>query len=120
MTSSATSRPDLVFNATGAAWENRKNSWLRVPLVMLSDHRAAGHIQRRGEAGRAVPHIVMVHPAVGVQQRRAWGGPVQRLDLARFSHAQHQRLAGRIQVQADDVADPADELRVTAELPGLD
>ncbi len=44
---------------------------------------------------------------------------VQRLDLALLVDAQHQRLVGRIQVQAHDVAQFLDEPLVAAELEGL-
>ena len=53
------------------------------------------------------------------QQRQAGRRPVQSLDLALLIDRKDQRLVRRVPVEADDVADLADELRVGAELPGL-
>jgi hypothetical protein len=39
-------------------------------------------------------------------------GAVDDLDLRRFVHAQHQGILRRVQVQADDITDLVDELRV--------
>jgi hypothetical protein len=55
---------------------------------------------------------------VGKQHRKARRGPVQRLDLG-LVHAQHQCLVRRIQVEADDISDLLDELRISAQLLGL-
>jgi hypothetical protein len=48
------------------------------------------------------------------------GGPVQRLDLAFLVDADDDRVVGRGEVQADDVADFRLELRVGRELERLD
>jgi len=45
-------------------------------------------------------------------------GAVQRLNLALFVHAQNQGAVGRVEVEADDVADFVDEQRVSAQLKG--
>ena len=46
-------------------------------------------------------------------------GAVQSLDLGLLIDAEHYRLVGRIQVQADDVADLFDKERVCGELEVL-
>ena len=84
-----------------------------VPPVVLGDHRSAGDVQGGEQAGRAVPHVVMGHPRRGRgQDRQAGRGPVQGLDLALLIDREDQGLLGRVEIQADDVADLLDELRV--------
>ena len=84
-----------------------------VTPVVLGDHRPAGDIQGGEQAGRAVPHIVMGHPRRGRgQDGQAGRGPVQGLDLAFLIDREDQRLLRRVEIQADDVADLVDELRV--------
>ena len=46
-------------------------------------------------------------------------GPVQRLNLALFVDAEHDRLLGRVQIQADDIGDLRDQLGVGGELERL-
>ena len=91
-----------------------------VPPVVLGDHRAAGQVVGGEQAGGAVPDVV-VRAALGRggQHRQARGGAVQGLDLRPLVHGQNQGVLGRAHVEADDVADLADELRVRAQLPGL-
>lgn len=63
--------------------------------------------------------VAIGHPGRGTgQHRQATHSTVQHLDLAPVIHRQDQRLLWRIQVQAHDVADLADDLRVAAEHPG--
>ncbi len=95
--------------------EEAQELLVAVPAVVLGDHRAAGHIHGGEQAGGAIAHIVMGHPRRGGGQdwqtgRRA----VQGLDLALLIDRQDQGLLRRVQVQAGDVADPVDELRVRA------
>ena len=47
-------------------------------------------------------------------------GAIQRLDLALFIEAEHQRVIGRMEIQPDDVAHLLDKLRVGGELEGID
>jgi hypothetical protein len=92
-----------------------------VPAVGLGDDRAAGQVERGEQAGGAVADVVVGHPGRGRGQHwQARGGPVQGLDLRLLVHAQDQGVLRRRHVEADDVAGLADELRVGAQLPGLD
>jgi hypothetical protein len=57
----------------------------------------------------------MGHPRRGGgQDRQAGRRTVQGLDLALLIDRQHQGLLRRVQVQAGDVADLLDELRIRA------
>ena len=51
--------------------------------------------------------------------RQDRGGAVQRLDLGLLIDAQHDGALGRVEIQADDVADLVDEQRVLGQLPRL-
>ena len=63
--------------------------------------------------------LVVVGRALGGagQHRQGRRGAVQRLDLALLVHREHDGSLGRVQVQAADVVDLLDELRVLGELP---
>ncbi len=55
----------------------------------------------------------------GGQQRQDRCGAVQRLDLGLLVHGEHHRSIGRVEVQADDVADLLNQLGVGGELEGV-
>ena len=46
-------------------------------------------------------------------------GPIERLDLALLIGAQDQCAVGRVEVQADDVTDRLDQLRISRQLERL-
>ena len=86
-----------------------------VPAVVLGDHRAAGDVQRGEQAGRAVPDVVVGHPRRGGgqhRQARARSGPGP--GSGDFSSTPGPGPSPAGQVEADDVADLVDELRVGA------
>ena len=61
--------------------------------MQFANDFARGDVQRREQCGRAVAHIVVrtsLRDARGQRQHRL--GAIQRLDLARLVHAQHQGL----------------------------
>jgi hypothetical protein len=53
-------------------------------------------------------------------QRQQRGGAVQRLNVTLLVHRQDQGLVRRIQVQAHDIAQLLDKVRIPRELEGLD
>lgn len=88
---------------------------------MLGDDRAASQVVGGEQAGGAVTDVVVRAARRGRgAHRQARDGPVRRLDLRLLVPGQHQGMLGRANVQADDVADLADERRVGPELPSLD
>jgi len=87
-----------------------------VPPVVLGDHRAAGHLEDGEQAGSVVAHVVMGYPRRVAGSRAVRRGPVQRQCLGLLVYAQDQRLARRVQVQARNIADLVNELRVRTEL----
>jgi hypothetical protein len=46
-------------------------------------------------------------------------GPVRRLDLRFLVDAEHQSPFGRVQIQADDIVDLVDDVRIGRQLEGL-
>jgi hypothetical protein len=91
-----------------------------VTRVQLADHLATLNVQRGVQAGGAVPPIIVRGAFGGAgQHRQDRRGAVQRLDLRFLVDRQHDGALGRVQVQADDVVDLLDELRVLGELPAL-
>ena len=86
----------------------------------LAQHLAAGHVESGEQAGGAVAFVIVaaafdLSRAHGQQRRRA----IQRLNLALLVHAQNQRSVGRVQVEADDVADLVDKQRIAAQFESL-
>ena len=100
---------------------NFLNSIARWRLCSAADDLAGGDV-KRGIQARGAGALVVVGRALGNarEHRQDRRGAIERLDLALLVHAQHDRSLGRVQVEADDVADLLDELRILGELPGLD
>lgn len=77
-----------------------------VARLALGDHLASGHVQGSEQGGGAMADVVMGDaldvPQTHGQERLS---PVEILNLRLLVNAEHHRLVGRIQVQADDVAD---------------
>lgn len=85
-----------------------------------ADDLPAGHVESREQGCRAVPHVVvgasLDRPRTHRQQRlRA----VKGLDLRLLVDAQNDRAVGRRQVEANDVPDLLDELRIRGQLEVL-
>ena len=88
-----------------------------VALMQGADNLAGLDVQRGVEAGGAVALIVMGRALGGAgQHRQRRRGAVQRLDLAFLIDGQDDGALGRVEVQAADVVDLLDELRVGGEL----
>jgi hypothetical protein len=58
-------------------------------------------------------------PAAALLHRQPRLGAVKGLDLALFIDRQHQGLVGRIDVEADDILDFGDEVRIARDSPIL-
>ena len=52
-------------------------------------------------------------------QRQQWLRAVQRLNLALLIHAEHQRVIGRVHIQAHDVAHLLDQQRIGRQLESI-
>ena len=86
----------------------------------FADDGAVEHVERREQGRGAVALVVMRHrPAAALLHRQARLGAVKGLDLALFIDRQHQGLVGRIEVEADDILDLGDEVRIARELEGF-
>ena len=92
-----------------------------VPFDRPADDLAGGGVQGRQPAGRAVPPGV-VRPRLGMARCHGQGRlrPSACLDLRFLVHREDDGMVGRVDVEADDVADLDRELRVARDLEGLD
>ena len=92
-----------------------------VPFDRPADDLAGGGVQGRQPAGRAVPPGV-VRPRLGRARCHGQGRlrPSACLDLRFLVHREDDGRVGRVDVEADDVADLDRELRVARDLEGLD
>ena len=92
-----------------------------VPLHAAPDDRAGGGVEGGEQGGRAVALVIMAAPLrLARPHRQHRLGAVQRLDLALFVDAEHQRAVRRVEIEADDVAHLVDELRIARQLEALD
>jgi hypothetical protein len=81
-----------------------------MPAMELAQNLAAGHIEGGEQAGGAVAGVVVavafdLSGAHG-QQR---GGAIQSLNLALLVYAQNQGAVGRVEIEANNVADFVDK-----------
>ncbi len=82
----------------------------------FTENLSGRDIQRGEQVGGAMPDVVVGAFLAGVElDRQQWLGAVQRLDLRLLVQAEHDRSAGRIKVQADDVGDLLCEGRILAD-----
>ncbi|MFJ1656889.1 hypothetical protein ACIOC2_37215, partial [Streptomyces sp. NPDC088337] len=87
--------------------------------LAFPEHLAGGDVERGEQVRGAVPDVVVgafLGRVEGHRQHRL--GPVQGLHLGLLVERQHDRAAGRVQVQPDDVGDPLRERRVLRDLEG--
>ena len=91
-----------------------------MPLMKLRDHLAGLRVERGEQGRRAVPFVV-VGPAFHLARlhRQQRLRAVERLDLRLLIDAEHGRMRGRIQIEADDIADFLDEQRIVRQLERL-
>jgi hypothetical protein len=89
---------------------------MAVALHVLADRGSVEHIHRRKQ-GRPVPLVVVGHgPSAPLLERQSGLGSVERLDLALFVDAEHDRVRRRINIEPDDVAQLVDERRIFRQL----
>jgi hypothetical protein len=114
---------DLALRRQGGIDLIEKLEQLLVAMLAMTatDDLPGRHIQRGTQRRRAVPKVV-----VGLARRdpgahgQQGARPIQRLHLALLVQTDHDRMVGRIQIQADDVAHLLDKLRVGRELERVD
>jgi hypothetical protein len=91
-----------------------------VPAVERGDDGSVGDVERGEQAGHAVADVVVgspLGPAGHHGQYRLAAG--QRLGLAPFVHAQHDRALRRVEVEPDHVVDLLHEQRIGRQLERL-
>lgn len=82
-----------------------------------ADDLAVQHIEGGEQGCGAIPLVVMRHGAAApLLRRQSRLGPIKRLDLALFIDRQHDGMRWWIDVEADDVAQLADEQRIVGQL----
>src|SRR5207302_2641211 len=92
-----------------------------VALHAAADDLAFQHVEGGEQGGRAVALIVVGHgPGAALLQGKARLGAIQSLDLRLLLEAEDDRVSGRIDIEADDVADLGGELGIVRKLEGAD
>ena len=90
---------------------------MAVALHVAADDGAVEHVERGEQRRGAVALVVVGHGAgAALLHRQARLGAVERLDLALLVDRQHDGMGRRIDIEADDVAQLVDELRIVREL----
>jgi hypothetical protein len=88
-----------------------------MPIIAHRDHLSLQSIQCRKQGGCAVALVVVSHGAgAPLLHRKAWLGSIQSLNLALLVGAKHDGVFGRVQIQAHDIFQLLDEVRIIAEL----
>ena len=87
----------------------------------LADDAALQHVEGGEQRRRAMALVVVRHrPAAALFHRQYRLSAVERLDLRLLIDRQHQRVLGRIDVEANDILNFGDKLRIVRQLEGLD
>jgi hypothetical protein len=88
-----------------------------VALHATADDLALQHVEGGEQGGRAVVLVIVGHgPGPTLLQGQARLGAVQGLDLRLLIDTEDHGVGGRIDIQADDVADLGGELRIVESL----
>lgn len=86
-------------------------------LHVAADDGAVEHVEGGKQGGRAVALVVVSHGAEpALLHGQAGMGAVERLDLALLVDRQHDGMGRRVDIEADDVAQLVDELRIVGQL----
>jgi hypothetical protein len=97
--------------------EKREQFLVAMPAMTTANDLAGRDIQRSKERCGAMPNVVVGlarwDPGAHGQERAC---PIEGLHLALLVQTDHDRVVGRIQGQADDVADLVDKLGVGRQL----
>jgi hypothetical protein len=102
--------------ARSTALRKRRNSWCRWRHA-LADHAAVEHVEGREQRGRAVALVIVGHGAgAALRDRQSRLRPIERLDLGFFVDREHQAVRRRVEIEADDVAQPGRERRIGGQL----
>ena len=94
-----------------------------MPVELIGHrHDLAGEYVQCGEQRRHAVALVVVRQrrTPSTFERQTGLRAVERLDLRLLVAAQHQRMLGRVKIQAHDVLELLDEVRVVGQLEGLD
>ena len=85
--------------------------------LALADDRAAGDVEGGEQRGGAVTQVIVGHAFdVAEAHRQQRLAALQGLDLALLVDAQHDGVVGRVQIQADDIANLLDEEGIGGQL----
>ena len=83
---------------------------MTMTLHIAADDRAVEDVEGGEQCGRTVPFVVVGHRAGAAWLDRQTGlGAVERLDLALLVDREDDSMGGRIDIEADDVAQLVDE-----------
>ena len=86
---------------------------MAMPVHAAPDHGSVENVERGEQRGCAVALVVVGHgPTLSRLERQAWLRTVERLDLALLVDGDDDGVLGRVHVEANDVLDLVDELRI--------
>src|SRR5215510_14333789 len=96
---------EMLLHAPVDALEELDELLCTVPRMALADDQAGLHIERSKQRRGAVALVIVGHRRrAALLQRKARLGAIQRLNLALFVDAQHQRSIRWIHVEPDDIS----------------
>src|SRR5258708_3934924 len=88
-----------------------------VALHVMADDGAVENVESGEQRGRAMAFVVVGHRSGAARlHRQPRLAAIARLDLALLIDRENDRMGGRIDIEADDVAQLVDKLRVGGEL----
>jgi hypothetical protein len=97
--------------------EKAQELLMPVSPVARADGHSGSNIHSRKQRCNSMPLVIMRLPSGNARpQRQNRFGPIQRLDLTLFIHAQHDGTIRWVQVQANDVPHLLHKLRVFGKL----
>src|SRR5215813_3121352 len=96
---------EMLLHAPVDALEELDELLCTVPRMALADDQAGLHIERSKQRRGAVALVIVGHRRrAALLQRKARLGAIQRLNLALFVDAQHQRSIRWVHVEPDDIS----------------
>jgi hypothetical protein len=98
------------------ALRKRMNSWCRVALHVAADDGTVEDVESSEQRGRTVAFVVVDHRSSTAPYRQTGLGAVERLDLALLIDREDDGMGWWIDIEAYNIAQLVDKLRVGGEL----
>jgi len=96
--------------------QKSKELLVAVTRLALGEHGAGGNVESRKQRGGAMANVVVGHTFhISQAHRQHRLGAVQGLNLALLIDTEDQSMVGRVEIQANNIADLFDEERIGRE-----